>query len=199
MIRLTLTAVALAVSGAALAKLPPLDDAAKAKAAETAARAAWQGKVDAYKLCQVQDRIAAQYKSKRPAVAVPGGAVVPTTAAPAAPTAGTAPAAPAATSTPTTAAAAAAIAKAPSNSTNPTTASQGGGTPVPNVASAAPAGGAVGCADPGPFAYNPPSQTPLETSGAHSPAGNAAAPPSVRPESAQMAPSGGTTSQSKKP
>jgi hypothetical protein len=44
------------------------------------------------------------------------------------------------------------------------------------------------CSDPGPFAYTPPAQKPLETSGAHSPPATAATPPSVRPESAQMAP-----------
>ena len=37
------------------------DDATKAKAAETAAKAAWQAKVDAYQLCKAQDKVAAQY------------------------------------------------------------------------------------------------------------------------------------------
>ena len=189
--KLVLTACALAVSGLALAKLPAQDDAAKAKAAETAAKAAWQAKVDAYKLCQVQDRIAAQYRKSngsRPAVNVPTAATTPTaTAKPQA-------AAPAAATT--QAAAPAAAATTPANAANPTTASQGGGTPAANIAAAPPI---PPCADPGPFAYNPPAQTPLETSGAHSPAGNAAAPPSVRPESAQMAPAGPATPQSKKP
>jgi len=35
------------------------------------------------------------------------------------------------------------------------------------------------CADPGPFAYTPPSQKPLEASGAHSPPGKAVSPPST--------------------
>jgi hypothetical protein len=48
------------------------------------------------------------------------------------------------------------------------------------------------CADPGPFAYNPPEQKPLETSEAHSPAGTAASPPSVRQEAAKIQPSGKT-------
>jgi hypothetical protein len=39
---------------------------------------------------------------------------------------------------------------------------------------------APACADPGPFAYTPAEQKPLETSGAHSPAGNAVSPPSTR-------------------
>lgn len=185
--RLVITACALAASGLALAKLPALDDAAKAKAAETAAKAAWQAKVDAFQLCKVQDRIAAQYRKSgaaRPQVNVPANATVPTAAAPAAaaPTA----AAPAAKAPATT----------PANAAGTAAASQGGGTPVTNVA-AAPT--IPPCADPGPFAYNAPAQIPLETSGAHSPAGNAASPPSVRPESAKMAPSGAATPQSKKP
>lgn len=48
-------------SGSALAKLPPLSDEAKAKAAETAARTAWTEKVGAYQLCQSMDRVAASY------------------------------------------------------------------------------------------------------------------------------------------
>jgi hypothetical protein len=44
-----------------LAKLPPLSDEAKAKAAEAAAKAAWTGKVDAFQLCKAQDRVAATY------------------------------------------------------------------------------------------------------------------------------------------
>jgi len=35
------------------------------------------------------------------------------------------------------------------------------------------------CADPGPFAYTPPAQKPLEAAGAHSPPGNATSPPST--------------------
>lgn len=181
MIRLMLTAVALAVSGAAAAKLPPLDDAAKAKAAEAAAKAAWQGKVAAFQLCKVQDRIAAAYRGKsaasRPAVAVPAGT---TTAVATAPSAG---------------AAAAPAAKPPTPTA--TTASQGGGTPVATVG--VPAAPVPACADPGPFAYAPPEQKPLETSGAHSPAPNASSPPSVRSNSAEMAPAKPATANSKKP
>lgn len=187
--RFVITACALAASGFVLAKLPPVDDATKAKAAETAAKAAWQGKVDAYKLCQAQDRVAAAYRktaASRPAVNVPAGSTVATAAAPAT-------AAPAAAAAAKPAAPATAAASAPAA----TASAQGGGTPVANVAAAAPT--IPPCADPGPFAYNPPAQTPLETSGAHSPAGNAASPPSVRPESAKMAPAGAATPQSKKP
>lgn len=48
-------------AGSALAKLPPLSDEAKAKAAEAAAKAAWSGKVDAYQQCKSQDKVAAYY------------------------------------------------------------------------------------------------------------------------------------------
>ena len=44
-----------------VAKLPPLSDEAKAKAAETAAKTALADKVGAYKLCQSMDRVAAVY------------------------------------------------------------------------------------------------------------------------------------------
>src|SRR3954451_9964459 len=91
MTKILVAAVIIAASGLALAKLPPLDDAAKAKAAETAAKAAWQGKVDAYKLCKVEDKIAAQHGAK-------GGASPPRAgqhqAAPATPGASATPAAP---------------------------------------------------------------------------------------------------------
>lgn len=43
-----------------------------------------------------------------------------------------------------------------------------------------PPAAAPACADPGPFAYTPPEAKPVEASGAHSPAGNAASPPSTR-------------------
>ena len=49
------------VSVTALAKLPPLTDEAKAKAAEAAAKAAWSGKVDNYLLCNSADKVAASY------------------------------------------------------------------------------------------------------------------------------------------
>jgi hypothetical protein len=56
-------AAATAFSAAALAKLPPLSDEAKAKAAETAAKAAWGDKVGAYELCQSMDKVAAGYRA----------------------------------------------------------------------------------------------------------------------------------------
>ena len=150
------TLLALAVCGLAtlaFAKLPAPDDAAKAKAAEAAAKTAWQGKVDAYQLCKVQDKIAAKYGKHEGKPDAKAAAAKP---------------------------AASAASKAAS----------GSATPTPAVASAPPA-----CADPGPFAYNAPEQKPLETSGAHSPAGNATSPPSVKQESAQMQPSGKTAAK----
>jgi len=144
-------------AGAAFAKLPAPDDAAKAKAAEAAAKAGWQAKVDTYQLCKVQDRIASRYGEKTRAAKEPAApasaAVVKTAAAPA------------------TAASPPASAAASGDKPTPVAAA---GTPPPP------------CQDPGPFSYNQPQQTPLETSGAHSPAGTAVNPPSVRPESGTM-------------
>ena len=50
----------LSASAVSLAKLPPLSDEAKAKAAEAAAKTAWAGKVDAFTLCKSQDKAAAK-------------------------------------------------------------------------------------------------------------------------------------------
>jgi len=147
-----LTGALLATGGLALAKLPPPDDAAKAKAAETSAKAAWQAKVDGYQLCKAQDKVAARY-AKSGAKTAPAKDVKPVAAA-----------------------SAVASAAAPA-------ASAASGTPVALAAKPPPP-----CLDPGPFAYNPPEQKPLETSGAHSPSGTAASPPSVKPNSAEMAP-----------
>lgn len=65
--RTSLVALAAACASAvALAKLPPPSPEAAAKAAEAAAKAAWAGKVDNYKLCQSQDRVAAHYRKTTP-------------------------------------------------------------------------------------------------------------------------------------
>jgi hypothetical protein len=148
-----LTAALWAVCGMAVAKLPPPDDAAKAKAAEASAKAAWQAKVEGYQLCKAQDKVAARY-AKAGAKTVAAKDVKPVAAASTAASAAApaAPAAPAASGTPVAS------------------------TPPPP------------CQDPGPFAYNQPEQKPLETSGAHSPTGTAASPPSVKSNSAEMAP-----------
>ena len=91
----TLIAALLAAPAfAALAKLPPLGDEAKAKAAEAAAKTAWTDKVGAFQLCRAMERTAAHYrrtaKGAKPAVetppcADPGPFVAPVPAAAAAP------------------------------------------------------------------------------------------------------------------
>ena len=101
-------------TGVACAKLPPLSDDAKAKAAEAAAKTAHGDKVAAYKLCQSMDKVAATYLAD----------------------------------------------------------AKKAGKDVKPVATPA-------CADPGPFAYTPPSEKPLEAAGAHSPPGKAVSPPST--------------------
>jgi len=74
---------ALALSGTALAKLPPLSDEAKAKAEEAAAKTAHANKVADYQLCKSREKVAAHYykttgkgkpasKEATPACADPG-------------------------------------------------------------------------------------------------------------------------------
>lgn len=52
---------ALALGGSALAKLPPLSDEAKAKAAEAAAKTAHGNKVADFQLCKSREKVAAHY------------------------------------------------------------------------------------------------------------------------------------------
>ena len=64
--RLSVVVIAAATAfnvGAALAKLPPQSDEAKAKAAETAYKAAWNDKVAAYHVCRSMERVVATYRS----------------------------------------------------------------------------------------------------------------------------------------
>lgn len=111
--RVLILSVLAAVAGVASAKLPPLSDDAKAKAAEAAAKTAHAGKVDSFKLCQSMDRVAAKYmadakkagKDVKPATATapcadPGAFVYPPPAAGAAPAAAAPAAAPAAAAKP---------------------------------------------------------------------------------------------------
>ncbi len=74
---------ALALSGTALAKLPPLSEEAKAKAAEAAAKTAHANKVADFQLCKSREKVAAHYykttgkgkpvsKEPTPACADPG-------------------------------------------------------------------------------------------------------------------------------
>jgi hypothetical protein len=50
-------------AGSALATLPAPSAEAKARAAETAAKAAWTDKVGTYQLCRAQDRVAEAYRN----------------------------------------------------------------------------------------------------------------------------------------
>ena len=100
-------------SSAVWAKLPPLSDEAKAKAAEAAAKTAHAGKVDNYKLCKSMDAVAARYtaESRKQGKAVKPGAGLAPCADPGAfvypPPATVAAAAPAGTAAPAKAVAAA--------------------------------------------------------------------------------------------
>lgn len=81
--KLLILSLLAAASAASLAKLPALSDEAKAKAAETAAKTAWTGKVEAYQLCKSQDKVAASYYKSAKAA---GKETKPAAAAPLAPT-----------------------------------------------------------------------------------------------------------------
>jgi type II secretory pathway pseudopilin PulG len=59
--RVVVTILAGMLSTAVVAKLPPLNDDQKAKAAEAKAKADWQAKVDAFQLCVSQERVARFY------------------------------------------------------------------------------------------------------------------------------------------
>lgn len=71
-------AMSLAMAPSAWAKLPAPTPEAKAKADETAAKTAWAGKVDNYKLCQSQDQVAAKYRASAAAAGKPVPAPVAT-------------------------------------------------------------------------------------------------------------------------
>jgi hypothetical protein len=95
--RLSVIAAAAGIAvfaAAALAKLPPPSDEAKAKTTEAAAKAAWSDKVALYELCQSMDKVAAGYRAhavaaghpastpeQTPACANPGPFAPPVTAA----------------------------------------------------------------------------------------------------------------------
>lgn len=61
--RLLIACAAAALAAAAQAKLPPPSPEAQAKAAEAKAKADHTAKVDAYKLCMWQDKVAAHYRA----------------------------------------------------------------------------------------------------------------------------------------
>lgn len=59
---------AISIAGAATAKLPAPSDEAKAKAADTQAKAAHGAKVAAYQLCLSQEKVVAKFADKTRAV-----------------------------------------------------------------------------------------------------------------------------------
>lgn len=61
------TALILAISGAAYAKLPPPSEEAKAKAEEAKAKAVHGDKVGAYKLCLAMNQVAERYAREQKA------------------------------------------------------------------------------------------------------------------------------------
>ncbi|HEY9068463.1 MAG TPA: hypothetical protein VIO33_25990 [Burkholderiaceae bacterium] len=87
------SALSAAWAFAALAKLPPPSDEAKAKAAEAAAKTAWTDKVASFQLCKAMNKAAANYQAtakqlgktpatpvETPACADPGPYVAPAAA-----------------------------------------------------------------------------------------------------------------------
>ena len=60
--RIAACLIAALIAAPAVAKLPPLSEDAKAKAAETAAKSAWSDKIGAYKTCLAMDRAAVNYR-----------------------------------------------------------------------------------------------------------------------------------------
>lgn len=60
MIKRTSLLVAALAAAPVLAKLPPLSDEAKAKAAEATAKTAWGNKVADFQLCKSMDKVAAK-------------------------------------------------------------------------------------------------------------------------------------------
>ncbi len=57
--------LAVLATGPLLAKLPALSEEAKAKAAETAAKAAWTDKGGLYKVCMVMNKTADRYRAEQ--------------------------------------------------------------------------------------------------------------------------------------
>ncbi len=197
-----------AIAGSAGAKLPPLDEDGKLKAAETAAKNAWNEKVGLFKHCQALDRIAASYRSKTPTaasavpVATPActdpGPYVSAAAAAASAAAGTTAVAAAAGGAAVAQGAAAAKPLEASGVHSPAaTATTPPATRTPAAAAApiAATANAGAAAKPAPGAQ--PARTaatpitsvkdkPIEMSEAHSPPGTAVSPPSVNATNAEL-------------
>ena len=77
--RLAIVCTLTLLAAPAFAALPPPSDAAKAQAAEKAAKTAWSNKVAAYKLCEAQDAAVANYRAnaRQQGKPVPEGADMP--------------------------------------------------------------------------------------------------------------------------
>lgn len=71
---------AMLAGGAVQATLPAPPEAAKAQAAEAAAKSAWQDKVAAYQLYQSQDRVVEAYRKDLKGAGKPAPTPVPTAA-----------------------------------------------------------------------------------------------------------------------
>ena len=176
----SLLAVVLATP--ALGKLPPLNDEAKAKAAETAAKAAWADKVGLYKHCLVTDRIANAYRKTGAAAATPGAvattasAPVTTVAAVSVPVVIPACADPGPFAMPVTPVAAKPLEAAGAHSPSGTAVS-----PPSTKATAAELS-----ADPKASPVTPVKDKPLEAAEAHSPPGTAVSPPSTNATNAEL-------------
>ena len=69
-------------ASAVIAKLPPLSDEAKAKAAEAANKAAWTDKVGAFQLCKSMDKVASSYRAGAAGKAASGADPTPACADP---------------------------------------------------------------------------------------------------------------------
>lgn len=63
--KLCLVILGVALSGSALAALPPPTPEQAAKAEEAKAKAAWGSKVSDYKLCMAQDKVADRYLKEK--------------------------------------------------------------------------------------------------------------------------------------
>ena len=177
--------LAVALAAPALAKLPPLNDEAKAKAAETAAKAAWADKVGLYKHCLVTDRIGSAYRKTGTAAATP--LVVSTT--------------------PVTPGTTASAVVSPAPVVIPACADPGpfampvvtpvAAKPLEAAGAHSPSGTAVSppstkataaevSADPKASPVTPVKDKPLEAAGAHSPPGTAVGPPSTNATNAEL-------------
>ena len=175
--------MAFALTAPAVAKLPPLSDEAKAKAAETAAKTAWADKVSLYKHCLVTDRIANTYR--KTGAAAPAS-IATATAASVSTAAGAAPSGPAATATAVSAPIAIPACADPGPFVAPVLAA----AKPPDVAGAqSPPGtkptAAELSANPKASPVTATKDKPIEASEAHSPTGTAVSPPSTNATAAE--------------